>query len=185
MGTVYLWKPQVSPFRVGHLSLRLDDEEKTYISFWPASSEGKSALKGVTAKCQTYDQDVSAEGGSPDASYFIPSRFLDLKKIRTWFQKILEKVEYSLFKNNCALTVYNALKEGGLQLFKQDSWRTTDMFISFPDDDGPTYEEIEARKEIMRQGVIEDLPVTPATAFAWIKERVEELKGNGKSWYQF
>jgi hypothetical protein len=166
---------------VGHLSLRLDDEEKTYISFWPSS--GKSAIKGGKAKCQTFDEDKKEEGGSPDESYFIPSRFLNLDRIRKWFHEMIKKAEYSLFGNNCTMTVYLALKEGGLELFKKNWWATIGLFIQFPDDDDLSYEDIQARKEIMEKGGIEDLPVKPQTAFSWIKDRVEELQGNKKSWW--
>jgi hypothetical protein len=128
------------------------------------------------------------EGGSPDESYIIPLRFLNLDDIRKWFHEILKKADYSLFTvsgNNCATAVYLALKKGGLNLFKKNWWATLGMFIRFPDDNDPSYEDIQTRDRIIAEGGIEDLPVQPQTAFSWIKDRVEELQGNKKWWWPF
>lgn len=58
---VYYWGPRLSPFRVGHLSIQLEDG--TYISFWPGEAPSGIAFgkKFQATTHDTYGQDAEAE----------------------------------------------------------------------------------------------------------------------------
>jgi hypothetical protein len=174
MARIFLWKPRPREGNVGHLSMELDFD-KTYISFWPNNlSKVKTLIGGEATNC-TLQQDINSEGRDYDDYFAIPASLIDHEKIVGWWKDNRSKM-YSLFEYNCARCIYDALQSGGLDVFKHDHVREVGIHIRFPDDDDYDYETMQ---EIWQGKGIESKPVTPGTAFEWIKEYVNQ-KINGE-----
>ena len=174
MARIFLWKSSLLDGKFGHLSMELDFD-KTYISFWPNKLSKFRALIGGEATNCTLQQDINNEGRNYDDHFAIPDSLIDHAKIVAWWKDNRSEV-YSLLQYNCARCIYDALQSGGLDIFKNDHVREVGIHIRFPDDDDYDYETM---KEIWNGRVIESKPVTPSTAFEWIKEYVNQ-KVNGE-----
>lgn len=113
MLTINYWGPRITPFRIGHLSLELEDG--TYISHWPGDKSKQISPSKQGKSHHTFEDDVKAEGGEPNEIVKIPAHMINIAKIKEWWNSMIEKgTKYNLWAENCAQIVIRALWMGGL-----------------------------------------------------------------------
>jgi len=94
MVRVHIWWPDVKG-NIGHGSVLVND---TYISNWPG--ELSSALLWGKGQTNTYQDDVSSEGGPPDSVTTIDG--LDETAMGKWWTEFKRNPRYSLWFLNRA-----------------------------------------------------------------------------------
>lgn len=114
VSSIYVWKYSF-PYAVGHAAMMLSTGD--YISWWPNDEDPRSLSyrgKSFSAPARlprTYSDDYFAEGHAPD--YVIPVAGLNETAIYQWWQVYQKTNTWSLTGQNCAKTVFDALKAGG------------------------------------------------------------------------
>lgn len=127
MATIYYWAQRASPFRIGHLSMELDDG--TYISHWPGKKSKLSIVNKSGLARETLAADIEAEKGDPNEVIKVPAEKINTTKIKKWWMSLIEKgTKYNLWAQNCAQMVIRALCSGGLWT----SFLTTEIFLMTP-----------------------------------------------------
>jgi len=121
---VYIWKPSELN-SMGHAAMEMGvgSNEKVYVSWYPKDDpsfmlyfgnldKGNGDIwcsKGVAKK--SLDEEIKQ--GNRYFTYVSLRRGLDLAKMKTAWQQVLEKNEWCLGQSNCSDVIYNLLLAGG------------------------------------------------------------------------